>query len=151
MTNIFSQQGADEFISRIEKLTPETPSQWGKMTVDQMLAHCNVAYELCYDPEKYPKPKGLMAWFLKKFIKPATVGPKPIKPNQPTASFFKMKERKDFAVEKQRMIDYIRRSRDLGEDHFDGKESHSFGVLTKSQWNTLFAKHLDHHLRQFGV
>jgi hypothetical protein len=36
------------------------------------------------------------------------------------------------------------------EAHFDGMESLSSGRLTIQQWNTLFAKHLEHHLGQFG-
>ena len=34
---------------------------------------------------------------------------------------------------------------------FEGKESNSFGPLTKGEWNNMFYKHLDHHLSQFGV
>ena len=37
------------------------------------------------------------------------------------------------------------------EDYFDGKESHSFGPLNKTEWNNMFYKHADHHLTQFGV
>ena len=36
-------------------------------------------------------------------------------------------------------------------DYFNGKESHSFGILTVTEWNNSFYKHLDHHLNQFGV
>ena len=39
----------------------------------------------------------------------------------------------------------------LGEAHFDNKESHSFGKLNINEWNTMFYKHLDPHLTQFGV
>ena len=35
--------------------------------------------------------------------------------------------------------------------YFDKKESHSFGLLSVKEWNTMFYKHLDHHLNQFGV
>jgi hypothetical protein len=45
----------------------------------------------------------------------------------------------------------MKKTQGLGEAHFDGKDSHSFGNLSKSQWNTMFYKHLDHHLTQFGV
>jgi hypothetical protein len=45
----------------------------------------------------------------------------------------------------------MKKTVDLGEAHFDGKESLSFGKLTASQWNTMFYKHLNHHLTQFGV
>jgi hypothetical protein len=39
----------------------------------------------------------------------------------------------------------------LGKEHFEGKESLSFGPMTAQEWNNLFYKHLDHHLNQFGV
>ena len=62
-----------------------------------------------------------------------------------------MSDDKDFETEKRRLIDYLRRTQELGENYFDGKESLSFGRLNKQQWNNMFYKHLDHHLRQFGV
>jgi hypothetical protein len=49
------------------------------------------------------------------------------------------------------LINYIKRTADLGESHFDGKESRSFGKLNITEWNNMFYKHLDHHLSQFGV
>ena len=62
-----------------------------------------------------------------------------------------MKDEKNFETEKKRLLDYIRRTQELGEGYFDGKESMSFGKLSKTEWNNLFYKHLDHHLKQFGA
>jgi hypothetical protein len=62
-----------------------------------------------------------------------------------------MKEEKNFEAEKKRLIDYLKKSVELGEVYFDGKESLSFGKMTVAEWNNLFYKHLDHHLTQFGV
>ena len=45
MKNIFEKSVTDEVIARIEKLSPETQPQWGKMGVAQMFAHLSVAYE----------------------------------------------------------------------------------------------------------
>jgi hypothetical protein len=56
-----------------------------------------------------------------------------------------------FDAERRRLVAYLRRTRELGGGHFDGKESHSFGPLTRTEWNNLFYTHLDHHLTQFGV
>ena len=39
-------QKMQEYINRINNLTPETQRKWGKMSVDQVLAHLNVAYDL---------------------------------------------------------------------------------------------------------
>lgn len=151
MKSVFNAADVAELIARINKLTPASQPHWGKMTVSQMLAHCNVSYEMVYDPGKHPKPKGLMKFIIKTFVKGVVVGPKPYKRNSPTAPAFIIKDDKDFEVEKTRLIGYLNQTQQLGEAHFNGKESHSFGSLTTGEWNTLFYKHLDHHLTQFGV
>ena len=42
LPNVFTKEVADSLIARINTLTPESKAQWGKMSVAQMLAHCNV-------------------------------------------------------------------------------------------------------------
>ncbi|WP_018629658.1 DUF1569 domain-containing protein [Niabella aurantiaca] len=150
MTDIFSPEGAQYMISRIEQLTPESKPLWGKMSVDQMLAHLCVMYETVYT-EKHPKPKGFLKWIMKTFIKKAVVNEVPYKRNIRTAPHFLITGPHDFEKEKERLTGYIRQTEELGEAYFDGKASHSFGDLTKAEWNNLFAKHLDHHLTQFAV
>jgi len=151
MKNIFDQSFSDEIIDRINRLTPNTQHLWGKMSVSQMLAHCNVTYELVYDEDKHPKPKGLMKFIIKLMAKDMVTNEKPFKKSINTAPFFIVKDDKDFEVEKERLINFIIKTQQLGEAYFDGKESHSFDVLNKTQWNNMFYKHLDHHLKQFGV
>lgn len=148
--NLFNENEAQEAIARIDALTPESQPQWGKMNVSEMLAHCNVTYELVYT-DKHPKPKGFQKFIIKLFAKRLVVGPKPYKKNLRTAPVFLITDERDFATEKGRLIDHIRKTQKLGGAHFDNKESHAFGALTESEWNILFSKHLDHHLRQFGV
>lgn len=148
--NLFDAKEAGETIGRINDLTPETQPQWGKMNVSEMLAHCNVAYELVYT-DKHPKPKGLKKFLIKLFAKKIVVGPKPYKKNIRTAPEFLISDERDFETEKKRLIAHIEKTQELGPAHFNHKESHAFGALTDKEWNTLFSKHLDHHLRQFGV
>jgi hypothetical protein len=52
----------------------------GKMDVAQMLAHCNVSYEMALE-ENYPKAKGIKKLMLRWFVKPIIVGEKPYKKN----------------------------------------------------------------------
>ncbi|MFO7825870.1 MAG: hypothetical protein R6V72_18175 [Cyclobacterium sp.] len=54
-------------------------------------------------------------------------------------------------MEKEPLIQYLHKAVELGADHFEGRESLSFGKLSKQEWNNLFYKHLDKHLTQFGV
>lgn len=150
MKNIFNSSDCQEIIARINQLTPTTKAVWGKMSVSQMLAHCNVTYELVYD-NKHPQPKGFMKFILKLLVKNTVVSEKPYKHSSQTAPVFIISDEKDFEVEKKRLVDYITKTQQLGEIEFDGKESHSFGTLNKTEWNNMFYKHLDHHLRQFGV
>ncbi|MGN6647918.1 MAG: DUF1569 domain-containing protein [Cytophaga sp.] len=150
MKNIFNQDIVTETINRIDQLTPESQPAWGKMSVSKMLAHCNVTYELVYE-DKHPKPNPLMKFFIKFVAKDAVVSEKPYKKSIMTSPVFIITDEREFNKEKTRLIDHIIKTQQLGESYFDKKESHSFGLLTKDEWNNMFYKHLDHHLTQFGV
>lgn len=150
MKNIFEAKETEIVIDRINKLSPTTRPLWGKMSTDQMLAHCNVTYEMAFE-DKHSKPNGFTKFMLKLFVKSTVVSEKPYKKNSRTAPQFLITNAKNFVEEKARLTDYLNKTQSLGEAHFDGKESHSFGKLTKQEWNNMFYKHLDHHLSQFGV
>jgi hypothetical protein len=150
LPNIFTKLVADGVIQRINNLTASTQGHWGKMAVAQMLAHCCVSYEMLYE-DKHPRPNAIVRFMLKMFVKNAVVNEVPYPKNGRTAPAFIINDDRNFEVEKNRLIGFIKRTQELGEAHFDGKESHSFGNLTKTEWNNLFYKHLDHHLTQFGV
>jgi len=151
MENIFDAKTAQNYIDRINRLNSETQGKWGKMSVSQMLAHCNVTYEFIYEPQKHPKPNIIAKFILKKFVKPKVVNKIPYKQNLPTGPQFKITGDKNFEEEKKRLIGFIQKTQQLGREAFDGKISHSFGKLSAQEWNNMMAKHLNHHLSQFGV
>ncbi len=147
---MFDNKVAAHFIERIEKLTPQSTPQWGKMNATQMLAHCNVTYEMTYE-NIHPKPGAIVRFILKLLVKPNVVGPNPYKKNNSTAPQFIITDNRDFETEKNRLLHYIKHTQALGAEHFENRDSHSFGKLTSDQWNTMFAKHLTHHLTQFDI
>lgn len=151
MQNVFDPKDAQNYIDRINKLNSESQQNWGKMSVDQMLAHCNVTYEMVYEPQKHKAPGGIAKFILKRFVKPKVVSEKSYSKNSPTAPQFVIHDPKDFEAEKKRLIGFIQKTQQLGSEAFDGKESFSFGTLRSQEWNNMFAKHLNHHLEQFGV
>jgi Protein of unknown function (DUF1569) len=150
LPSVFTAAVAGELITRINQLTPASQPQWGKMNVAQMLAHCNVTYELTYE-NIHPRPNFFMRFILKNFIKKVVVGEKPYARNGRTAPVFMVSADKTFNDEKNRLAAYITKTQQLGEAHFEGKENHGFGKMSATEWNNMFYKHLDHHLRQFGV
>lgn len=149
--DIFNKEVSEEVIERIQSLTPEIKPKWGKMNVSQMLAHLSVMYEMVYTSEKFPKPNPLMKFILKLLAKNQVVGPKPYPKNGKTAPAFIISNERDFETEKIKLIHFIRKTQEFGALEFNGKPSLSFGPLTDKEWNTLFYKHIDHHLTQFGV
>src|SRR3989344_1987248 len=116
MKNCFDKTISDELIARINQLTPETNAKWGKMSVAQMLAHCNVTYELVYE-SKHPKPNGFAKFLLKLFVKNAVVKEKPYKQNTRTGPVFIIEETKNFQEEKTRLINYLNKTQQLGGDY----------------------------------
>lgn len=151
MQNVFDAQDAQEYINRINNLTPETPRKWGKMSVDQVLAHLNVAYDLTFTSEKFPKPSFIAKFLLSRFVKPKITNEIPYKQSLPTSLAFIIADERNFEEEKAKLIGNIQRVQQLGREAFEGKENINFGKMTAQGWNNMFAKHLNHHLDQFGV
>lgn len=150
LPNIFSNDIAASVISRINQLQPDSKPKWGTMRADQMFAHCNVSYEMAFE-DTHKKPGAFARFLLRAFIKNSVVSEKPYPQGGRTAPAFLIKDERNFENEKTRLINYINRCVELGENYFEGKESLSFGKMTKNEWNNQFYKHLDHHLNQFGV
>jgi len=148
--DLFDAADVEAAQQRIAALTPETTPEWGAMSVATMLAHVNVAYEMVYD-NIHSRPNPLMRFVLKHIVKQKVVGPDPYPRNTPTAPAFRIKDTRDFHTERERLLAYLQRTLHEGRRGFEGRESLSFGPLTATEWNGLFSKHLDHHLRQFGV
>ncbi|QFG53145.1 DUF1569 domain-containing protein [Chryseobacterium sp.] len=151
MEDVFSTKDAQNYIDRINNLTPETQRKWGKMTVDQVLAHMNVPYSFIFEPEKQKKPGMIAKFLLKNFVKPKVVNNIPYKQNIPTSPVFIISDARNFEEEKKKLIGNIQRVQQLGREAFEGKTNSSFGILTAQEWNNMLAKHLNHHLQQFGV
>ena len=150
MKNIFDKNISATVIARIENLNSNSKSVWGKMSVAQMLAHCSVTYESIYDKTQ-KKPNKFKALMLNLLVKNIVVGEKPYKTNSRTSPEYIISDERDFFKEKERLIQYIKKTQELGTAYFENKESQSFGPLTSTEWNNMFYKHLDHHLHQFSV
>jgi Protein of unknown function (DUF1569) len=151
LPNIFTKEVSEQVVARIEKLTPNSPHLRGKMNVAQMLAHCCISFEYCFEPEKHTRPNRLMRQIITLFAKKMVTSETPFPKNSRTAPEMIMNTEHNFAIEQVRLINFIQKVQIQGEDYYDGLESRSFGKLNKEEWSNLFYKHLDHHLQQFGV
>ena len=150
MKQLFEKQTADEFIARINKLTPQTPAQWGKMNVAQMLAHAQVALKTANGTLK-PESSPLLSFVFGKYFKKKILGPGGFAKNSPTFKEAVIKDEKIFENEKSNLIALLESFQKKGKETFTHGRHPFFGNMSPEDWNTLQVKHLDHHLSQFGV
>ena len=84
--DMFNPQGKASMVSRLNALTPTSKPLWGKMNVGQMLAHCNVAYEIVHEPGKHSPPGLIGKFFARVFAKGTVVGDRPYPQSRPHCS-----------------------------------------------------------------
>ncbi|MCF6132928.1 DUF1569 domain-containing protein [Flavobacterium wongokense] len=149
MSSIYNKADNEIIISRINKLTPESQGQWGKMTVDQMLSHCQAPMDFAFG--KTPMKANFLMQLLGKMIKGKMLKSKEFKKNSPTAPAFIRTEKYDFEDTKNGLIERINYFSDLGQGAIKTTKHPFFGEMTYDEWSQLHTMHLDHHLRQFGV
>ncbi len=147
MKSLLQEDGYLDIKQRLEKLNENSTRDWGKMSVGQMCWHCQYPLQLAIEN----KPNNSNGnWFIKTFFKKSMYNEKPWRKNLPTAPQLKTQENKEFSKEHKKLkalIDqfYDNRNREKWYPH------PTFGTFTKEQWGQMQYKHLDHHLRQFGL
>jgi hypothetical protein len=148
MNSIYDKGSNDVVISRINALTPETKAQWGEMTVDQMFKHTNEAIKIAFGENKI-KVNFLMK-FLGKMLKKKVFYGGDMGKNSPTAKEFIFNQKYDFESSKKDLITNFSRFAQ-GQNVIKVMDHPFWGKMTYEDWDALMWKHMDHHLRQFGV
>lgn len=149
MKNLFDKDCYEEITQRMNALTPSSERQWGKMDVAQMLAHCKAAFSVPLSEKKMPRSfLGLLiGWMIKNKLH----NDEPWKKSLPTAPQFIIKDQRDFEKEKKELSELVNRFYTGGPENAGRFPHPMFGSFTKEQWGKAMYKHLDHHLKQFGV
>lgn len=149
MKNLFQKEALEELKQRINQLQPDSNRLWGKMEVAQMLAHCTASMQVATG-EKSP-PRMFIGRILGPLFKSSFTNDKPLKKNAPTDKSFLVIDQRNFEKEKSRLVDTLTRFSNGGPGKVTSHPHSFFGKLTPMQWSTGMYKHIDHHLKQFGV
>jgi len=150
MESIYTPQGNQNIIDRINKLSPITLSQWGKMTVSQMLLHCQQPIKVAFGT-LHVEPQRLMSFLFGKSAKKKLSTKQPFGKGMPTAKEFKITHEPDFEQSKKELIELVQVFAKEGHAAIKIERHPFFGHMTYHEWDLMEWKHLDHHLRQFGV
>ncbi|MDI3320630.1 DUF1569 domain-containing protein [Pinibacter soli] len=148
MKTIFDKSIRDELIERIGHVNESSKSEWGKMNVSQMLAHCVQWEEMALSKRIY-KQSFLGKLFGKKALKGFIKDETPFRRNVPTVPEFRIKETNGNVEElKKKWINLMKEYEQFGDSSFVHP---FFGRMTREQVGILAYKHSDHHLRQFNA
>lgn len=143
---MFDKKTREEVIERINMLDENSTAKWGVMTVYQMIKHCAMWEEMLLGKTKYKQ--SFLGRLVGKFALKDMMKDEPVKHNLPTVPSFKMTGNGDVAIAKAEWIALINEHSNQGNTGF----MHPFfGQLTAEQAGCMDYKHVDHHLRQFGV
>ncbi|AIQ42126.1 DUF1569 domain-containing protein [Paenibacillus sp. FSL R7-0297] len=149
MNNIFDLSHSKEILVRIDQLMQSTQPQWGRMDVAQMLAHCSSFQDIAMG--KSHSPRSWLGMLIGKFAKPIFYNDKPLPRNMSTIQTIMIVDKREFEVEKEKLKQNILILQSDGPKNCNNRPHPFFGVLTSEEWGKGIYKHLDHHLKQFGV
>lgn len=135
-------------LARLARLSPDATPAWGRMTAPQVLAHLTDALrmavgELSCTPKHVPVARAFPVKHLLLYVLPIPKG-------VPTAPELIARTAEDWPGEQARCAALAARF-DAASAPRTWPAHPFFGPLTASQWGWLAYKHMDHHLRQFGV
>lgn len=150
MKNLFEAASVAEVKERMAHLRPDSERLWGKMNAAQAIAHCTRGIELATGERRPPRMLvgRVIGWVLKPI---AFKEEEPMRKNSPTVPGLVVDDERDLAVEQERLSGIIDRFAASGPAGCTTHPHSFFGRLTPEEWSAWMYKHLDHHLRQFGV
>lgn len=147
--SILDEQCCEALAARVQKIQPDSQPRWGTMNATEMLLHCNRVNEQLLAAEA-PRVKTKVSQYIARLLVLYLL------PNYPkgarTPRRLDTKGQIDvsaFRQEQTNFIDIIRRF-PVHQKPIELPHPY-FGQLSTKQWGLAGYKHVDHHLRQFGV
>jgi hypothetical protein len=146
----FTEEKRREFRQRIERVTLQSPRQWGTMEVDQMLHHLNLASGGSLGFYDLPDESNLVTRTLGKWVTVDWFPEQPVGLRLPKGFKIPHSQRFEFAHEKAQLLRIVESA--WHASTADAWKPHPLiGRMTPSQWGKLLQMHLDYHLRQFAA
>lgn len=137
-------------IRRIGELTPDATAVWGRMSVEQMVSHLVQASELPFSATCSDRSSFMSRHVIKPLVLYLLPMPKDVRTSRELDQQQDGRKPLGLDVDRGHLIDAVNKLGDLPDDH--GCLPHPlFGKMSVRQWAMISHKHIDHHLRQFGV
>lgn len=148
MPSIWNDDARVALLARLDKLTPETKPKWGQFTVGRMMQHCADALRMATG-ELPVKPKS--GPFKLPVLKHLIIYVLPWPQGAPTAPELIPAGDPNLAVAIAAVKSGIFRLAAADPATQQWAAHPAFGKLSRRTWGALIHRHMDHHLKQFGV
>ena len=136
-----------DLVRRLQTLTPEHTARWGKFSVAGMVAHLNDATQMALG--ELPVPAKAPPFLRFAPVRYLFIHVLPMPKSAPTAP--QLLARSAEADLSREQAEFAVRFARLGAATTLAATHPAFGTMTRRDWGVLCHKHIDHHLRQFGV
>jgi hypothetical protein len=150
MKTIRNEADRTNLIERINKLSGNESALWGKMNVSQMVSHLVQSGEMPFG-HNMPDYSNFMS---KNVVKPLVLYVLPMPKEVKTSTEMNQQEggRKpeEFSADKAKVIELTNKISNLAENA-ECRNHPYFGPMNAKEWAIIAHKHMDHHLRQFGL
>jgi hypothetical protein len=132
---------------RMARLTPAHPAKWGRMSAPQMVSHLIENMRMATGELAVAGRPGLLRYSP---IKQLVIYYAPFPKGVPTAPELIARSPKEWTDDVQQPNVLI--DRFLARNVSGAWPEHpAFGAMSGRAWGVLACRHIDHHLRQFGV
>ena len=150
--SLFDEAKRNEIIARINKLTPEAKGLWGKMNANQMICHCTDSLRGCLGEldNKTDESNFLSRTLIKFLVLYVMPIPKDVPTSKRVDQMQDGTKPTDFESDHKTLLEFIEKMTSKPDD-FKWSPHFKFGALSREQWGILSYKHINHHLKQFGV
>jgi hypothetical protein len=148
MPSLFDPAARSALRQRVDRLRPDSPRQWGRMSAHEMVCHVSDQLRVALgDLPTQPKPMFLSNRALRQLFVYWLPWPKGKIPTAPEMLTSRPAEwDRDVAALRELLDRFaVRRPHEAWAVH------PAFGPLSGREWGRLCHKHTDYHLQQFGV
>jgi hypothetical protein len=150
MATIRDERTREVLIQRINRIRGDEAAVWGKMSVGQMMSHLVQAGEMPF-VETMPDRS---TFAFRTFVKPLVLYVMPMPKEVKTSPELDQQERGrppgNFDDDRELVIGLIEKIGTLPA-HAKCLHHPMFGPMSAKEWAVIAHKHIDHHLKQFGV
>ena len=150
MKSLFDPEAFQEVKDRINAIPDEGTPQWGAMNAGQMFRHCQTPFDIINGTVVFSVKIGIFKRLIFKMMKPMMYNDRLWKQSVPTPREFVVDYKVNPSEERQKLISKIEQFHER-KNQEDWDPHPVFGKFSREQWGKMNYKHLDHHLRQFGV